>query len=85
MPDNQSMTDDATPHQRRVRYAGTHPKRYEEKYKELDPTRNAAAIQKVLECRSAGHRQAQAAERCVRWQCKIQQMLKFRGEHIDRL
>ncbi len=43
------MTDDATPHQRRVRYAGTHPKRYEEKYKELDPTRNAAAIQKVLD------------------------------------
>ena len=43
------MTDDATPHQRRVRYAGTHPKRFEEKYKELDPTRNAEAIQKVLD------------------------------------
>ena len=24
-------------HKRRVRYAGTHPRRFEEKYKELDP------------------------------------------------
>ncbi len=43
------MTDDATPHQRRVRYAGTHPKRFEDKYKELDPVRNAEAVQKVMD------------------------------------
>jgi 16S rRNA (cytosine1402-N4)-methyltransferase len=43
------MTDEAAPHQRRVRYTGTHPKRFEEKYKELDPVRHADAIKKVLE------------------------------------
>ena len=25
------------PHKRRKRYSGTHPKKYEEKYKELNP------------------------------------------------
>ena len=25
------------PHKRRVRYKGTHPRRFEEKYKELNP------------------------------------------------
>lgn len=49
MPDNHPMTDDATPHQRRVRYAGTHPKRFEEKYKELDPSRHADELQKVMD------------------------------------
>ena len=39
----------ATPHPRRVRYAGTHPKRFEEKYKELDPARHAAELAKVLQ------------------------------------
>ena len=43
------MTDDATPHQRRVRYAGTHPRRFEDKYKELDPTAHADELQKVLD------------------------------------
>lgn len=43
------MTDDAIPHQRRVRYAGTHPKRFEEKYKELDPARHADELQKVMD------------------------------------
>lgn len=43
------MTDEAQPHQRRVRYSGTHPKRFEEKYKELDPVRHADAIQKVMD------------------------------------
>ena len=28
-------------HKRRVRYQGTHPKRFEEKYKELDPIAHA--------------------------------------------
>ena len=35
------MTDEAAPHQRRVRYTGTHPKRFEEKYKELNPEKYA--------------------------------------------
>jgi len=43
------MSDEPQPHQRRVRYAGTHPKRFEEKYKELDPVRHADAIQKVMD------------------------------------
>jgi 16S rRNA (cytosine1402-N4)-methyltransferase len=43
------MTDEAEPHQRRVRYTGTHPKRFEEKYKELDPVRHADAIKKVMD------------------------------------
>ncbi|MEI8156699.1 MAG: 16S rRNA (cytosine(1402)-N(4))-methyltransferase RsmH [Burkholderiales bacterium] len=43
------MTDEAAPHQRRVRYTGTHPKRFEEKYKELDPVRHAEAIKKVMD------------------------------------
>ena len=31
------MEQEGQKHQRRVRYKGTHPKRYEEKYKELQP------------------------------------------------
>jgi 16S rRNA (cytosine1402-N4)-methyltransferase len=34
---------------RRKRYAGKNPKRFEEKYKELDPERHAATVGKVLE------------------------------------
>ncbi len=40
------MIDD-TPHRRRVRYKGTHPRRFEEKYKELDPVAYAAEAEKV--------------------------------------
>jgi 16S rRNA (cytosine1402-N4)-methyltransferase len=42
------MTDEAPPHQRRVRYAGTHPRSFSEKYKELDPLSHADAIDKVM-------------------------------------
>ena len=42
------MTDEAPPHQRRVRYAGTHPRSFAEKYKELDPLSHADAIDKVM-------------------------------------
>lgn len=35
-------------HKRRVHYSGTHPKRFEEKYKEHDPERYAETIQKVI-------------------------------------
>lgn len=44
------MTEDASPpHKRRVRYSGTHPRQFEEKYKELDPVRHAAEIDKVMQ------------------------------------
>jgi len=39
----------ATPqHKRRVRYRGTHPRRFEEKYKEQNPERYAEEAQKIL-------------------------------------
>jgi 16S rRNA (cytosine1402-N4)-methyltransferase len=34
---------------RRVRYQGTHPRRFQEKYKELDPERHAGELEKVRE------------------------------------
>ena len=37
-----------TPHKRRPRYAGKNPRRFEDKYKELDPARYAADVAKVL-------------------------------------
>jgi len=43
------MADDAAPHKRRVRYTGTHPRRFEEKYKELDPARHAEELRKVMQ------------------------------------
>lgn len=36
-------------HKRRVRYKGTHPRNYKEKYKELQPEKYADTIQKVIE------------------------------------
>ena len=36
------------PHKRRVRYKGTHPRRFEEKYKELNPDKYQDTIQKVI-------------------------------------
>jgi 16S rRNA (cytosine1402-N4)-methyltransferase len=36
------------PHTRRKRYRGTHPRRFEEKYKELDPQKFAADVDKVI-------------------------------------
>jgi len=38
----------AAPHKRRPRYAGKNPRRFEEKYKELNPDRYAADVAKVL-------------------------------------
>ncbi|MDP3082811.1 MAG: 16S rRNA (cytosine(1402)-N(4))-methyltransferase RsmH [Rubrivivax sp.] len=43
------MDEAPPPHKRRVRYAGTHPQRFEEKYKELDPARHAAEVAKVMQ------------------------------------
>ena len=36
-------------HRRRVHYSGTHPKRFEEKYKELNPEKYPETVQKVIE------------------------------------
>jgi 16S rRNA (cytosine1402-N4)-methyltransferase len=38
----------ATPHKRRVRYRGTHPRRFADKYKEQNPDRYVADVQKVI-------------------------------------
>ena len=43
------MSQPTTPRLRRVRYAGTHPKRFEDKYKELDPARHADEVTKVMQ------------------------------------
>lgn len=43
------MTDAVPPHQRRVRYAGTHPRQFEDKYKELDPSHHADEVNKVMQ------------------------------------
>lgn len=42
--ENQDQT-----HKRRVRYRGTHPRKFEEKYKELQPEKYADTIQHVIE------------------------------------
>ena len=36
------------PHVRRKRYSGTHPKKFEEKYKELNPEKYADTIEHVI-------------------------------------
>ena len=36
-------------HQRRARYTGTHPKNYEEKYKELQPEKYVETVEKVMQ------------------------------------
>jgi 16S rRNA (cytosine1402-N4)-methyltransferase len=40
--------ESARPHQRRPRYAGKNPRRFEDKYKELNPERYRADVAKVL-------------------------------------
>ena len=37
------------PHKRRVRYKGTHPRKYSEKYKELNPEKYQDTVQKVIQ------------------------------------
>jgi 16S rRNA (cytosine1402-N4)-methyltransferase len=37
-----------TPHKRRERYSGTHPRRFAEKYKEHDPERYVAEVHKII-------------------------------------
>lgn len=41
--------DDQKPHQRRIRYRGTHPRTFAEKYKELQPERYRSEVEHVLQ------------------------------------
>ena len=36
-------------HKRRVRYKGTHPRKFEEKYKELNPEKYKADVEKIVQ------------------------------------
>ena len=42
------MDNQEPKHQRRVRYNGTHPKAFKEKYKELQPDKYAGDVAKVI-------------------------------------
>lgn len=48
MENQQSQQNQEKPHKRRVRYSGTHPKSYKEKYKEHNPEKYADTIEKVI-------------------------------------
>jgi 16S rRNA (cytosine1402-N4)-methyltransferase len=48
MSDDSAPNPTPTPHQRRPRYRGTHPRRFEEKYKERNPGRYADTVAKIL-------------------------------------
>jgi 16S rRNA (cytosine1402-N4)-methyltransferase len=48
MADSPAPTPTPAPHRRRPRYRGTHPHRFEEKYKEHQPERYADTVAKVL-------------------------------------
>ena len=43
------MAEAPPSHKRRVRYAGRNPRRFEEKYKELDPSHHADEVRKVMQ------------------------------------
>lgn len=43
------MEQDGQKHRRRVRYKGTHPKKYEEKYKELQPEKYPETVARVIQ------------------------------------
>ncbi len=44
-----AMTEESPkPHKRRVRYSGRNPRRFEEKYKELDPAKYAGDIEHII-------------------------------------
>lgn len=43
------MEQQTPEHKRRVRYTGTHPKRYQEKYKELHPEQYADTVAKIMQ------------------------------------
>lgn len=43
------MENQEQQHKRRVRYKGTHPRNFNEKYKELQPEKYAATVEKILQ------------------------------------
>lgn len=49
MGPDQTLDENEPKHQRRVRYKGTHPKTFKEKYKELQPEQYAEAVAKVIQ------------------------------------
>src|SRR3954471_3153741 len=48
MSESDPISPTPTAHKRRPRYAGKNPRRFDEKYKELNPERYAADVAKVL-------------------------------------
>ncbi len=48
MSEDSAPVPSPTPHKRRPRYSGRNPRRFEEKYKELDPQRYGETVAKVL-------------------------------------
>jgi len=49
MSNNENNNNNEPKHQRRIRYKGTHPKSYTEKYKELQPDKYAETVAKVIQ------------------------------------
>ncbi|MGZ8939839.1 MAG: 16S rRNA (cytosine(1402)-N(4))-methyltransferase RsmH [Limisphaerales bacterium] len=47
-PQGNAAESPATPHQRRVRYRGTHPRKFSEKYKEQNPEKYPETVAKVI-------------------------------------
>jgi 16S rRNA (cytosine1402-N4)-methyltransferase len=45
----QPTVQPTTPHRRRVRYRGTHPRRFDQKYKEHQPERYADDVRKIID------------------------------------
>jgi 16S rRNA (cytosine1402-N4)-methyltransferase len=45
----QPIAKPAAPHRRRVRYRGTHPRRFDQKYKEHQPERYADDVRKIID------------------------------------
>ena len=48
MQNNNINNEETKVHKRRVRYKGTHPRKFEEKYKELNPEKYKDTIEKVI-------------------------------------
>ena len=48
-PDFENYANPENQHKRRVRYSGTHPRSYKEKYKEHNPEKYADTIEKVIQ------------------------------------
>lgn len=48
LPPNPPVTSEPKVYQRRVRYSGLHPRKFSEKYKELNPERHADTVQKII-------------------------------------